>query len=148
MGFSKFFIDRPVFAAVLSILVFLGGLLSIFQLPISEYPEVVPPSVVVSTRFPGANPTVIAQYMPGAGGAKAANYVYNAAAKDGTAIGLLLKYIALEQATGRAAVKYDVRKFNDAKMTPVVATRAQTEAMLKAYRAQWAPVVQRSGYQP
>ncbi len=61
MGFSKFFIDRPVFAAVLSILVFLGGLLSIFQLPISEYPEVVPPSVVVSTRFPGANPTVIAQ---------------------------------------------------------------------------------------
>lgn len=40
------------------------------------------------------------------------------------------------------------RRFNDAKMTPVVATRAQTEAMLKAYRAQWAPVVQRSGYQP
>ncbi|MGH8846321.1 MAG: Bug family tripartite tricarboxylate transporter substrate binding protein, partial [Polaromonas sp.] len=41
-----------------------------------------------------------------------------------------------------------VRKFTDAKMTPVVSTRAQTEAMLKAYRAQWAPVVQKSGYQP
>lgn len=40
------------------------------------------------------------------------------------------------------------RRFNDAKMTPVVATRAQTEAMLRAYRVQWAPVVQRSGYQP
>jgi tripartite-type tricarboxylate transporter receptor subunit TctC len=41
-----------------------------------------------------------------------------------------------------------VRKFNDAKMTPVVSTQAQTQAMLKAFRAQWAPVVQTSGYQP
>ena len=40
------------------------------------------------------------------------------------------------------------RKFIDNKMTPVVSTRAQTEAMLKAYRAQWAPVVKKSGYQP
>jgi tripartite-type tricarboxylate transporter receptor subunit TctC len=40
------------------------------------------------------------------------------------------------------------RKFTDAKMTPVVSTRAQTQAMLKAFRAQWAPVVQKSGYQP
>jgi tripartite-type tricarboxylate transporter receptor subunit TctC len=40
------------------------------------------------------------------------------------------------------------RKFNDARMTPVVSTQAQTQAMLKAYRAQWAPVVQKSGYQP
>jgi tripartite-type tricarboxylate transporter receptor subunit TctC len=40
------------------------------------------------------------------------------------------------------------RKFADAKMTPVVATQAQTAAMLKAYRAQWGPVVQKSGYQP
>lgn len=40
------------------------------------------------------------------------------------------------------------RKFADAKMTPVVSTRAQTTAMLKAYRAQWAPIVQKSGYQP
>jgi len=63
-------------------------------------------------RFIPGKPSVIAQYMPGAGGARAANYVYNAAPKDGTVIGLLLKYIALEQATGRAGVKYDVRKFN------------------------------------
>jgi tripartite-type tricarboxylate transporter receptor subunit TctC len=40
------------------------------------------------------------------------------------------------------------RKFIDAKMTPVASTSAQTEAMLKAYRAQWAPVVRKSGYQP
>jgi tripartite-type tricarboxylate transporter receptor subunit TctC len=41
-----------------------------------------------------------------------------------------------------------VRKFNDAKMTPVASTQAQTQAMLKAFRAQWAPVVSKSGYQP
>lgn len=61
MNLSKFFVDRPIFAGVLSILVFLAGLIAIFKLPISEYPEVVPPSVVVSARFPGANPAVIAQ---------------------------------------------------------------------------------------
>ncbi len=58
---AKFFIDRPIFAGVLSTLIFLGGLIAMFQLPISEYPEVVPPSVVVNAQFPGANPKVIAE---------------------------------------------------------------------------------------
>jgi len=61
MNFSKFFVDKPIFAGVLSILVFVAGLIAIFQLPISEYPEVVPPSVVVRAQYPGANPTVIAE---------------------------------------------------------------------------------------
>ena len=61
MNISKFFIDRPIFAGVLSILILLGGLLAMFQLPISEYPEVVPPSVVVRAQYPGANPKVIAE---------------------------------------------------------------------------------------
>jgi multidrug efflux pump len=61
MNFSKFFVDRPIFAGVLSIIIFIAGLIAINRLPISEYPEVVPPSVVVSTQFPGANPNVIAQ---------------------------------------------------------------------------------------
>jgi multidrug efflux pump len=60
MNLSKFFIDRPIFAGVLSMLILLGGLISIFKLPISEYPEVVPPSVVVRAQYPGANPKVIA----------------------------------------------------------------------------------------
>ncbi|MBR0567089.1 efflux RND transporter permease subunit [Azoarcus sp. L1K30] len=60
MNISKFFIDRPIFAGVLSVLILLGGLLAMFQLPISEYPEVVPPSVVVRAQYPGANPKVIA----------------------------------------------------------------------------------------
>jgi multidrug efflux pump len=61
MNLSKFFIDRPIFAGVLSLLVFIGGLLSIGTLPISEYPDVVPPSVVVRAQYPGANPKVIAE---------------------------------------------------------------------------------------
>ena len=61
MDISRFFIDRPRFAAVLSIFIFLIGALSIFQLPISEYPEVSPPQVVVRAQFPGANPRVISE---------------------------------------------------------------------------------------
>jgi len=61
MNFSRFFVDKPIFAVVLSVIVFVGGLLSIFKLPISEYPEVVPPSVVVRAQYPGANPKVIAE---------------------------------------------------------------------------------------
>src|SRR6476469_6378604 len=61
MNFSRFFIDRPIFAGVLSMLIFLGGLLSIRALPISEYPEVVPPTVVVRAQYPGASPRVIAE---------------------------------------------------------------------------------------
>jgi multidrug efflux pump len=60
MNISRFFIDRPIFAAVLSVLILLGGVISIFKLPISEYPEIVPPSVVVKASYPGANPKVIA----------------------------------------------------------------------------------------
>jgi len=61
MNLSKFFIDRPIFAGVLSLLMFLAGLIALRFLPISEYPEVVPPSVVVRAQYPGANPKVIAE---------------------------------------------------------------------------------------
>ncbi|MBI3774442.1 MAG: efflux RND transporter permease subunit, partial [Gammaproteobacteria bacterium] len=60
MKFSHFFVDRPIFAAVLSVLLFIVGMISVFQLPISEYPEVVPPTVIVRATYPGANPKVIA----------------------------------------------------------------------------------------
>jgi multidrug efflux pump subunit AcrB len=61
MRFSRFFIDRPIFAAVVSIVIFIAGLIAMFGLPISEYPEVVPPSVVVRAVYPGANPRVISE---------------------------------------------------------------------------------------
>jgi hydrophobe/amphiphile efflux-1 (HAE1) family protein len=61
MKFSSYFIDRPVFAAVLSAFIVIAGGIALFKLPISEYPEVVPPSVVVRAAYPGANPKVISE---------------------------------------------------------------------------------------
>ncbi|WAC27465.1 efflux RND transporter permease subunit [Ancylobacter sp. SL191] len=60
MNFSRFFIDRPIFAGVLSVLIFVAGLLALRVMPISEYPEVVPPQVIVRAQYPGASPKVIA----------------------------------------------------------------------------------------
>ncbi|MCC5808817.1 MAG: efflux RND transporter permease subunit [Ectothiorhodospiraceae bacterium] len=61
MNFAKFFVDRPVFAAVLSICILLAGLITLPLLPVSEYPDVVPPSVQVRAVFPGANPDEISE---------------------------------------------------------------------------------------
>ena len=61
MNISRFFVDRPVFAGVLSVLIVVAGLIGLRALPISEYPEVVPPSIVVRATYPGANPKVIAE---------------------------------------------------------------------------------------
>src|SRR5689334_603870 len=61
MNISRFFIARPVFAAVISLVIFIVGAIALFKLPISEYPEVVPPTVVVRAFYPGANPRVTAE---------------------------------------------------------------------------------------
>ncbi|HLY58884.1 MAG TPA: efflux RND transporter permease subunit, partial [Stellaceae bacterium] len=89
MNLSKFFIDRPIFAGVISFLIFLAGLISVFQLPISEYPEVVPPTVVVKAQFPGANPKVIAETVASPleeqiSGTENMLYMFSQAASDGT----------------------------------------------------------------
>ena len=60
MTLSHFFIDRPIFATVLSIVIVIAGAIAYFTLPIAQYPEVVPPTVVVRASYPGANPQVIA----------------------------------------------------------------------------------------
>ncbi|MGC4028943.1 MAG: multidrug efflux RND transporter permease subunit [Steroidobacteraceae bacterium] len=61
MKLAHFFIDRPIFAGVVSIVIFLAGLIALQRLPISEYPEVAPPSVVVIATYPGASPAVVAE---------------------------------------------------------------------------------------
>ena len=61
MKFSSFFITRPIFAVVLSVVIVVAGALALLKLPISEYPAVVPPTVIVRAAFPGANPKVIAE---------------------------------------------------------------------------------------
>jgi hydrophobe/amphiphile efflux-1 (HAE1) family protein len=59
--FSKFFIERPIFATVLALLVVVGGLAAMGELPVSQYPEITPPTVHVSASYPGANAKTIAQ---------------------------------------------------------------------------------------
>jgi hydrophobe/amphiphile efflux-1 (HAE1) family protein len=61
MNISSFFIDRPIFATVLAIVITVAGLVALPNLPISQYPEIVPPTVVVSGQYPGANPRTIAE---------------------------------------------------------------------------------------
>src|SRR5437879_1487281 len=58
--FSHFFIDRPIFASVLSIVITLAGGIAVFTLPIAQYPEITPPTVEVSASYPGANADVVA----------------------------------------------------------------------------------------
>ncbi|MBY4948763.1 multidrug efflux RND transporter permease subunit [Cupriavidus respiraculi] len=61
MKLSHFFIDRPIFASVLSIIIVVGGLVAMFNLPVAQFPEITPPSITVSTTYPGANSEVVAQ---------------------------------------------------------------------------------------
>ncbi len=58
--FSRFFIDRPIFATVLSVVITLAGAIALFSLPVTQYPEIAPPTVEVSTMYPGANAKVVA----------------------------------------------------------------------------------------
>jgi multidrug efflux pump len=86
--FSQFFIDRPIFAAVLSLLIVVGGALALFRLPISEYPSVVPPTVVVRAVYPGANPKVIAETVASPleqqiNGVEGLMYMFSQATADG-----------------------------------------------------------------
>jgi multidrug efflux pump len=88
VNLSRFFIDRPIFAGVISVIIFLAGLVSLVQLPISEYPEVVPPTVVVKAQFPGANPKVIAETVASPleeqiNGTENMLYMFSQASSDG-----------------------------------------------------------------
>jgi multidrug efflux pump len=88
MNFSHFFIRRPIFAGVLSAIIFLVGLISMFRLPISEYPEVVPPTIVVRAVYPGANPKTIAETVASpleqsVNGVEDSLYMFSQATPDG-----------------------------------------------------------------
>src|SRR3979490_3313963 len=88
MNISNFFIKRPIFAAVISLLILAAGSLALFRLPVSEYPSVVPPTVVVRAAYPGANPKVIAETVAAPleqqiNGVEGMLYMYSQATADG-----------------------------------------------------------------
>jgi HAE1 family hydrophobic/amphiphilic exporter-1/multidrug efflux pump len=85
----NFFIDRPVFSAVISLIISLAGGVAVLGLPITQYPQIVPPQVLVSTAFPGANATVVAQSIAApieqqVNGSKNMIYMDSKSANDGT----------------------------------------------------------------
>src|SRR5438128_3522994 len=88
MNFSYFFIRRPIFAGVLSITIFVMGLIAMWKLPISEYPEVVPPTIVVRASYPGANPKTISETVAAPleqviNGVENSLYMFSQATPDG-----------------------------------------------------------------
>src|SRR6059036_4124541 len=88
MKFSHFFIRRPIFAGVLSAVIFLVGLIAMWRLPISEYPEVVPPTIVVRAVYPGANPKTVAETVASpleqaVNGVEDSLYMFSQATADG-----------------------------------------------------------------
>jgi multidrug efflux pump len=89
VNISRFFVDRPIFAAVLSIIIFTAGAIAIPRLPVSEYPEVVPPQVQVRAFYPGANPKVLAETVAAPleqaiNGVEDMMYMKSVASSDGT----------------------------------------------------------------
>ena len=89
MRFTDFFIRNPIFAAVISLFIVLFGLLSYMSLPVAQFPEIVPPSVVVTASLPGASPqalsdSVIAPLEQSINGVDAMTELQSQAASDGT----------------------------------------------------------------
>ena len=88
MRLAQFFITRPIFAAVLSFLIIIAGGIALVKLPVSEYPSVAPPTVVVHAAYPGANPKVIAESVAGPleqslNGVEGMLYMFSQSTSDG-----------------------------------------------------------------
>ena len=123
MRFSRFFIDRPIFAVVLSLVILAGGIIAVTQLPISEYPEVTPPTITVSAIYPGANPTVLAQTVgtpleDAINGVERMLYMTSSASADGT-FNLTLTVANTSKADTPAIVATDLD--NDGRLDLVLA---------------------------
>lgn len=85
----RFFIDRPVFSSVISLIIVLAGLVAITVLPVAEYPEVAPPTVTITTNYPGANAETLTRTVAGPieeqlSGIEGIQYFNSSASSDGT----------------------------------------------------------------
>ena len=86
---SKFFIERPIFANVIAIVIIILGVVCLYRLPVSQYPEIVPPTIQVTTTYPGASAEVIATTVgipieQAVNGVKNSIYMYSTSGSDGS----------------------------------------------------------------
>jgi len=89
--FSRFFIDRPRFAAVLSILIVISGVIGMLTLPIAQFPEISPPTVEIKARYPGASAQTVAGAVAAPieqqlSGAEGLLYYQSQSANDGSCV--------------------------------------------------------------
>ncbi|MDH4981923.1 multidrug efflux RND transporter permease subunit [Hyphomicrobium sp. D-2] len=89
MRFSRFFIDRPIFATVLSLIIVIVGSIAYLTLPVAQFPEIVPPTVSVTTTYPGANAVTVADTVASVveqeiNGVEDMIYMYSQSTDDGT----------------------------------------------------------------
>lgn len=116
MNFSRFFIDRPIFAVVLSIVIFALGLIAIPMLPAGEYPEVVPPSVVVRAKYSDANPKEIAESVAepleeAVSGVEGIMYMKSVAGSDGSLQVVVTFLPGVDPDTAAVRVQKEVRQY-------------------------------------
>jgi hydrophobe/amphiphile efflux-1 (HAE1) family protein len=112
--FSRFFIDRPVFATVLSVLIVVAGLVSLFNLPVARYPEITPPQVRVMAFYPGANAETVAQALAAPieqqlSGAKDLLYFSSQCTNDGTLTTIVSFEIGTDQDLAAVEVQNRVK---------------------------------------
>jgi HAE1 family hydrophobic/amphiphilic exporter-1 len=86
---SKFFIERPILANVIAIITIVLGIVCLFELPVAEYPDIVPPTIRVTTTYPGASADVIATTVgipleTGVNGVEGSLYMQSTSGSDGS----------------------------------------------------------------
>src|SRR5437763_7421801 len=86
--FARFFVDRPVFAIVISLVIVIIGLVALTKLPVAQYPEITPPTVSVTTTYPGASAKVVADTVAApieqeVNGVENMIYMYSRCTNDG-----------------------------------------------------------------
>jgi len=140
--FSKFFINRPIFAAVISIIIILAGLIAIKELPVQEYPSVVPPQIMVQAVYPGADAqtlskTVAAPLEEAINGVKNMIYMTSTASSSGILMLSVTFKIGTDPATARVDVNNRVQlalnKLPEAVRRQGISVRERSPDILKVF---------------
>ena len=140
--FSKFFINRPIFAAVISIIIVLAGFIAIKELPVQEYPSVVPPQIMVQAVYPGADAqtlskTVAAPLEEAVNGVKNMIYMTSTASSSGILMLSVTFKIGTDPATARVDVNNRVQlalnKLPEAVRKQGISVREMSPDILKVF---------------